>query len=185
MRSTMIALLVLVLAGGVWGQKKHRTAPAGEEGQQRSREAADQAAIQKLQERDIAASMAFDVEALLALWTDDGVLLAPGHAPITGKDNLRAFYEKQWGAVGNAEILAYDTQWQEVRILGDYAYQWGQIQSRTRTGQGKEEQSSVVNAMRILKRSEDGSWKVARAIFNEARSGTSVGGESVPKGERP
>lgn len=181
MRSTWIVLLLVVLAGSGLAQKKHRGAPTETP---QSREAADQAGIRKLQERDIAASLAFDVSGLLSLWTDDGVLLVPGHAPIEGKDDLRAFYQKQQHTLGNLEILAYETQWHEVRILGEYAYQWGQIQSRTRTGQGKAESTSVVNAMRILKRSEDGSWKVARAIYNEARTGTSVGGEAVPEGER-
>ncbi len=181
MRSMMVAFLLLLMAGSGMAQKKHRTgAPA----EPQSRETADQAGIRKLQERDIAASTAFDVDALLALWTDDGVLLAPGQAPISGKDSLRAFYDKSRDALANAEVLSYEEQWQEVRIIGDYAYQWGQIRSRRRTGQSKQETSDVVNVMRILKRSEDGSWRVARAIYNEARSGTSVGSETAPEGER-
>ncbi len=184
MRSTWIALLVLILAGSGVAQKKPRSrAPAAEP--QPSREAADQAGIRKLQERDIAASIASDVDALLALWTDDGVLLAPGQAPISGKDKLRAFYEKYRDAMASTEVLGYEDQWQEVRILGDYAYQWGQIHSRRRTGQSKQEVSDVVNAMRILKRGEDGSWRVARAIYNEARSGTSIGSQPATEGERP
>ncbi len=183
MRSTLVALLVLVLAGSGTAQKKHRTG-ASADSQAPSRQAADEAGIRKLQERDIAASIAFDVDALLALWTDDGVLLAPGQAPISGKDNLRAFYDKYRDAMANAEVLGYEEQWQEVRILGDYAYQWGQIRARRRSGQSKQETSTVVNAMRILRRGEDGSWRVARAIYNEARSGTSVGSETVPEGER-
>jgi uncharacterized protein (TIGR02246 family) len=180
MRSMFVALLVVTMAASGTAQKKHRPA----EGQPQSREAADQAGIRKLQERDIAASTAFDVDALLALWTEDGVLLAPGQAPISGKDNLRTFYERNRDAVANTEILAYEEQWQEVRIMGDYAYQWGQIRSRRRTGQSKQETSDVVNAMRVLKRGEDGSWRVARAIYNEARTGTSVGSETIPEGER-
>ncbi len=181
MRSMMVALLVLVIAASGMAQKKHRTSAPG--GQQPSRQE-DEAGIRKLQERDIAASTAFDVEALLALWTDDGVLLAPGQAPISGKDNLRAFYEKYRDTMANAEILSYEEQWQEVRILGDYAYQWGQIRLRRRTGQSKEESADVVNAMRILKRADDGSWRVNRAIYNQARSATSIGSQAAPEGER-
>ena len=180
MRGMFVALLVLMVAGSGVAQKKHRPV----ENQPQSREAADQAGIRKLQERDIAASTAFDVDALLALWTEDGVLLAPGQAPISGKNSLRAFYDKSRDALANTEILGYEEQWLEVRIMGDYAYQWGQIRSRHRSGQSKQETSDVVNAMRILKRGEDGSWRVARAIYNEARSGTSVGSETVPEGER-
>lgn len=182
MRSLSVVFIVLVLMSSGTAQKKHKSSAPADAGS--SREAADQAGIRKLQERDIAASTSFDVGALLALWTEDGVLMAPGQAPISGKDNLRAFYEKQLNSLGNVEILAYETQWQEVRIIGDYAYEWGQVRSRTRAGQGKAENSAVMNAMRILKRGEDGNWRFARAIFNEAQSGTSVGREAVPEGER-
>lgn len=182
MRSTWVTLLVLVLIVGNGMAQKKRTAPSRPE---QPKTASDQAEIARLQESDIAANMAFDVDGLVALWTDDGVLLAPGHAPISGKTKLRQFYESQRDALGNSEILSYDEQWQEVRIMGEYAYQWGQIRSRTRTGQSKAEDSTVVNALRILKREPDGGWKVTRAIYNEARSGTSVGSEPTPQGEKP
>ncbi len=185
MRSTLIALLLFVLTSSGVSQKTRRTAPPAGAAQEQSRKAADEEAIRQLQERDIAASMAFDVDALLALWTEDGVLLAPGHEPISGRTQLREFYDKQRDALGNTEILSYEEQWQEVRIMGDRAYQWGQIHSRRRTGQSKVESSVVVNALRILQREGDGNWKVARAIYNEARSSTSVGSEAAPEGERP
>lgn len=182
MRSTWLTVLVLVIVVSSGAAQKKRRPAAGAEP---SKSASDQAEIARLQERDIAASMAFDVDALVALWTDDGVLLAPGHAPISGKTKLREFYEAQRDAMGNAEILSYDEQWQEVRIMGDYAYQFGQIRSRTRTGQSKAEDSKVMNALRILNREPDGGWKVSRAIYNEARSGTSIGSEPIPEGAKP
>ncbi len=186
MRALAALLIALFLTWPAAAQTKHprRAAPA-EAGEQRSHEAEDRAAIQKLQERDIAASIAYDVEGLMSLWTDDGVLMVPQRAPIVGRQGLRAFYEQQRDQMANVEVLAYEEQWQEVRILGDYAYEWGQIHGRTRKGQGKAESDVVVNAMRILKRDEDGNWKVARAIWNEARAGTSVGAEPKPAGEQP
>ena len=182
MRSTAIALAILLILGSGVSQTKRRTRPP--EAQTQSRAAEDQAGIQKLQERDIAASTSLDVDALVALWTDDGVLLAPHHALIIGQEALRKFYEQQRDAIGNAEIVGYEEQWQEVRIVGDYAYQWGQIQERTRAGQSTAEESTVVNAMRILKRDEGGHWSIYRAIYNEARESTSAGKQPAPAGER-
>jgi ketosteroid isomerase-like protein len=121
---------------------------------------------------------------MIALWTDDGVLLAPGHGPISGKTKLREFYQAQQDALGEAEILSYEEQWQEVRIVGEYAYQWGQIHSRTRSGQGKAENSTALNTLRVLKREPDGGWRIFRAIYNEAHAGTSIGSETIPEGER-
>ena len=179
MRSFAITLAVLLAIGLAGAQTKRRTRPS-DSSQPQSRTAEDQAGIQKLQERFIAASTSFDVDGLVSLWTDDGVLLAPNHAPIVGADALRAYYEQQRDALGNADILAYDEQWQEVRIIGDYAYQWGQIQSRIRSGQNSPETTTAVNAMRILKRDEAGHWHVSRAIYNEARTSTSAGKQPAP-----
>lgn len=182
MRATVIAVIVLLLMSAAAPQSKRRPRP-DTPAEAQSRTAEDQAAIQKLQDKDILASTAFDVEALLALWTDDGVLLAPQHAPVSGKAALRRFYEQQREALGRADIIGYEEQWQEVRIMGDYAYQWGQIQQRTRIGQSRAESSTLVNAMRILKRDEDGAWRVARAIYNEARASTTVGTQPAPAGK--
>ena len=183
MRGTAIALAILLILGAARSQTQRRTRPA-DAAQAQSRAAEDQAGIRQLQEKDIAASTSFDIEALLSLWTDDGVLLAPHQAPITGRDALRSFYEQQRDAFGNTEVLAYEEQWQEVRVVGDHAYQWGQIRERTRTGQGKAESEAVVNAMRILKREEDGHWYVSRAIYNDARPEPPQAKPEAPKEEK-
>ncbi len=184
MRAGLITVAVLAILTTGTAQRKQRSArpPTGVE--QQSREAEDRAGIQKLQEKDIAASTSFDIDALLSLWTEDGVLLPPQHSPVVGRDALKKFYEQQQAALGNAETLGYEELWQEVRIIGDFAYQWGEIQTRTRAGQGNAESSTVVNAMRILKRDQDGNWRVARAIYNQARSSTSVGQPSPAPGEQ-
>ena len=185
MRRVLVGCLLLVCLPWAGAQTRkspsHKSAgePAGP-----SREAADRTAIQKLQERDIAASMSFDPDALTALWTDDGILMIPGQAPIQGVDALRAFFEKQRDSMANVDVTAYEEEWQEVRIVGDYAFEWGQIHGRTRKGQGAAETSVTVNAMRVLKRLDTGEWRISRAIWNEARSGTSIGSQQVSPGER-
>ncbi len=182
MRTAAIVLTILLMMGSAVPQAKRRTRPA--EAQTQSRAAEDQAGIQKLQERAIAAHTSYDVDALVALWTDDGVLLAPDRGPITGTEALRNYYQQESKAIGNSEIVGYEEQWQEVRIIGDYAYEWGQIQERTRAGQNTAEDTTVRNAMRILKRDEGGHWSIYRAIYNEAREATSVGKQPAPAGER-
>lgn len=177
-------LLVLLLPAAAQTRKSSHRGASSNSAAEPSRETADRAAIQKLQDRDIAASISYDVDALVSLWTDDGVLMVPNQAPIQGLDALRAFYEKQRDAMANVDVTAYEEEWQEVRIVGDYAFEWGQIHGRTRKGQGSAESSVTVNAMRVLKRLDSGDWKIARAIWNEARSSTSVGSQPTKPGEQ-
>jgi len=126
-----------------------------------------QEGIAVLQKNVIAASMAFDVSAMLDLWTDDAVLLAPRHEPIIGKAALREFFEEKKGHYANYDMLAYDEHWNEVMVVGDYAYQWGTVSYRMKPPMGSEF-GATVHALRILKREEGGYWRVARAMWNEA-----------------
>ena len=44
-----------------------------------------EAAIQDMRDADIAATKAFDVDALTGLWTEDVVAISPGREPVVGK----------------------------------------------------------------------------------------------------
>jgi len=158
------AILIFFLASvAQLGSQKR---PAQKPPQAPATAAQDREGIQALQKRDIAASMAFDVNALLDQWTDDAVLLPPRHEPIVGKAALRRFFEEKKEHYANYDMLAYDEEWNEVMVVGEYAYQWGTVSFRMKPPTGSEI-GGVVPAVRILKREEDGEWRVARAIWNE------------------
>jgi uncharacterized protein (TIGR02246 family) len=167
MRSVLLALLLMSAALVVAAQSRPQTKPrpgASPRGQQQFQQ--DQKAIAELQQQDIAANIAFDTEKLLTLCTDDVVLLPPDQPPIRGKDALRAYYEQARKQLGNTDILGYDENWDEVQMSGDIAVQWGTITERTRPATSDKEATTTVRAMRVLKRQEDGSWLIARAIWN-------------------
>ena len=75
--------------------------------------------IEELHRRDMAASKAFDVDALAALWTDDIVSLAPDQPPVIGKDANRAMLLKMREQSAAFEILEYRLSFQEIKITGD------------------------------------------------------------------
>lgn len=170
MRSTLLflllILLVLVAAGA---QKQRRSAPAASAEQPaQERMLADQRAIARLQEQDIAANTALDMDALVALTTEDVVLLPPGRTPVRGHQGVHSFYKELLDRAPDAQILAYSEDWEEVRIMGDFAYQWGTITERAKTSVTAPETISAAHAMRVLARQPDGSWKIARFIWNGA-----------------
>ena len=160
------AILIFVLANAPQLGSQKRPAPKSSKPPSAAKEQ-DREGIEALQKRDIAASIAFDVNALLDLCTDDAVLLPPRHEPVVGKAAIRRFLEEKKEQHANYDVLAYDEQWSEVMVIGEYAYQWGMVSFRMRPPTGSEV-GSAVHAMRILKREEDGSWRVARAMWNEA-----------------
>jgi uncharacterized protein (TIGR02246 family) len=118
-------------------------------------------AIKELDQKDIAASKRNDVGALVALWTDDGVLLQPDAAPVVGKEAIRNLLLQQRQQAAQVETLAYDEKWDDVLIEGGYAFERGQITATMKLPNAQEVQQSV-NAIRVLARQPDGSWRFAR-----------------------
>ena len=123
--------------------------------------------IEKLRQRDVAASKAYDAEALASLWTEDAVTLAPGQPPTYGKEAIRAKLASVSAAAAQLEVLEYQEVFEETLILGDYAIEWGYIHGRERMRSGGHVQQSRFKVMRVLKRQSDGSWLFHRSIYNE------------------
>lgn len=171
MRRIIPFLLIVLSSIPSFSQAKHPASPqrrtnaasVGEKQQLQD----DMEAISALHSKDIAASMALDEPALESIWTDDIVTMHPGAPAIVGKAaniaKLQAGIEQMKGQ----EIMAYNEEFQEVRIQGDWAYEWGTITGRTRPFTGGNEAAYKFNIMRILQRQPDGSWKVARSIYND------------------
>ncbi|HWR14562.1 MAG TPA: nuclear transport factor 2 family protein [Terriglobales bacterium] len=170
MRRILYSLILLaIFVPLATAQRKapaHRsTAPSATQKQQF---AEDQEAINDLHSRDIEASIALDADRLQSLWTDDVVMIHPGEPPIVGRDANMKKLQQHIDEMKSTEMLAYDEQFQEVHIIADTAYEWGVITGRTRPFSGGEEHPFRYNVMRILKRQPDGSWKIARSIYNDA-----------------
>ncbi|HXG94866.1 MAG TPA: DUF4440 domain-containing protein [Blastocatellia bacterium] len=127
---------------------------------------ADMEAINKLNERDMQASKSLDVDALVSLWTDDIVSLAPGAEPVIGKEANRASLLELKKAMGDVEIPEYKFDFKEIKIAGDWAYEWGTFTGTAQAKGGKEPERQSGKVMRILRREPDGSWKIARTIYN-------------------
>ena len=164
MRLAFVALLVVALAAAAPAQKPRRTRPPAQATQQPPEE--DRKAIAELQRRDIEANMALDTEKLLALRTDDVVYLAPGRAPLAGKDAVRKYLEEIHGQLASWDMLGYEENWQEVQVVGEFAVEWGTISIRARQQGDSKESAAVRNVMQVLHRQPDGDWKIARTVWN-------------------
>ncbi len=131
----------------------------------------DRAAIEALHARDEKAAKARDYAALAALWTDDGVMLAPGGPRLRGPE-LVAQLEAAGSAGSSLEVIEYAFEFEEVEIVGDHAFEWGIVRGTTRDPQTGVEDKRAYKLLRVLRRDE-GTWKVHRAIWNELVEGGS------------
>jgi ketosteroid isomerase-like protein len=69
--------------------------------------------------------------------------------------------------MSQVEVLVYVLDFEEVKVLGDYAFEWGTIRGAMRSKDSDEIEHSSYNVMRILKKQADGQWKVHRTIWND------------------
>ena len=126
--------------------------------------ATDIEAINKLHQRDVEASKAWDVETLVSLWTDDIVSIPQQGDAVVGKEANRNSLLKLKQASGDIEIVEYDLSFKEVKVIGDWAYEWGSFSGTVKPKGGGETSKSSGKLFRVLKREADGSWKVARTM---------------------
>ena len=124
----------------------------------------DRDVIDALDAQDVTASLQQDHETLLSLWDDEGVALPPGAPPVRGKAALRDWLVAE--GEPDYDVTEYVHEFSERRILGDWAFEWGTfISAAAPHGEGAPIRSTG-KLLRILRRQEDGGWKVSHAIWN-------------------
>ena len=124
------------------------------------------AEIEKLHMKDKEASLKGDFAILITLLTDDCALLPPDRPPIMGKDAISEYFDEQKELLREVEISEYKHDFQEIKIFGDWAYEWGNFSSTAKPANGGDFIKGKGKLFRILELQNDGSWKVARSIWN-------------------
>ncbi len=120
----------------------------------------DLRAIEAINQQDMQFALAGDAALMMSQWTEDFVLL-PAAGPIM---RGRSAIADAFRGVESPEILEYVLDIQEVKVLGDHAFQWGTYHYSVRPRTGGEPVRTAGKLMRILQRQPDGSWKMYRGI---------------------
>ena len=118
----------------------------------------DEDQIRELVASWIAATRSGDVDTVLSLMTDDAVFLTPGREPMRKTDFAVAANAQAGGQApqidGNSEI-------QEIRVFGDWAYMWSRLRVIVTPPDGVAAVERAGHTLTILRR-ENGQWRLAR-----------------------
>src|SRR5574340_439880 len=108
--ASLVLLLAILASTGILLQaapqrKAQRRPPSTLPAAPPSSSDADRQAIESLHQREIQATMAYDVNALAELWDEDMVSLPPGQPAIIGLSANIDFLKQSQKAMANVEIL--------------------------------------------------------------------------------
>ncbi len=129
--------------------------------------AEDYAAIERMHEKDEQAARDQDFDALRTVLSRDVVLMPPGQRAVRGRSEWDSSVRSMRDTMTGVEILEYEQFFEEVRVIGDYAFEWGTVVGTIRPPEGGEPVQIAQKLMRILKRGDDGKWRVHRSMWNE------------------
>lgn len=130
-------------------------------------QATDMAAIEKLHQQDIAATVASDLARLSALWDNTGLLLGQGLPPMDKTAN-DAWLRQHMAEFPQMKVLKYAPDIRDVQVAGDVAYEWGYFDAVQQNTPDAGPISFRGRFLRVLKRQADGTWKFARVMWQEA-----------------
>jgi len=124
---------------------------------------ADVAEINSLYEKYLLAANTDDLDLFISLWDENAIRLEPDQPPIYGKEQIRAFFEMSFGQFrGEIEIYG-DT---EIKVGEEWAYAFGTYKLNLVPKTGGAITHIDGKWMDILKRQDDGSWKIFRDMLN-------------------
>ena len=151
--------------------------PAAPAGSNRGRDA-DLAAIEKLHQQDIAATLSRDPVALTDLWTDDAVRLGPGQPADVGKQAIRES-NARWSARPAFNVLTYVPETKDLTILDGWAVEWGYFTASFAESPGGEPRQIRGTSLMVLKKLPDGTWKCFRGMGTVVDAVTPLAGRVV------
>jgi [ribosomal protein S5]-alanine N-acetyltransferase len=128
--------------------------------------AADESAIRDLSERMLRAEEAGDASFFEAVLADDIVIMPPGVPAIEGKDACLEFVRTVLDDVGREFEKRMTAVSAELEIAGEVAFERGGFSLTLTPRTGGPSVEEVGQHLRVYRRTPDGSWQVARIIWN-------------------
>ena len=123
---------------------------------------ADVAAIKEMIEKEIAFINDGDMEGLSTIFTEDIVWMPPNYRALFGKEEVLSWV-RDFLSLGTFDMAG---SVEEIQVSGDWALQRYSMTSTMTLAEGGETIQETGKGIHIYQRQSDGSWKLARDIWN-------------------
>ncbi len=123
------------------------------------------AAVKAFNQAYATAQKTANVNTMTSLWADDGIMLPAGEPAVVGSRQIHSWLSRNQPDA-NVMISNDVSNWKDITVTGDYAFQWAQtfVNIRSRTGDAGVHMSGT--ALQVLKKQPDGSWKLYRSSWS-------------------
>lgn len=146
--SVSVTLALALIAGATGDRALARETGAG--------------AVAALRERLVAAANAGDASTAAAVFAEDAVLQIPGELPLTGRAAIERWWER---ASSQAPSSTTVVESHEIVPLGEWAFERGAYATVIQPA-GEGERRVHGSYFHLLRRDDDGNWRIARAMWN-------------------
>ena len=163
-RGSLVALAVLAAACQPRAKTETAMVAAGSDAAAASLSDADKASVRAVDEQWARAAKAGDGQAIAALYTTDAVLLPPGEPIVKGEAA-----KKYWVDFGNEYAGPTELNTMTVEGGGDVATAIGTYKMALTPKKAGAKPLPIDEGkyIEVLKRQDDGSWKIAYDIWNQ------------------
>lgn len=122
----------------------------------------DQKAVEQAEAAWVKAFNRADVDAMLALYTDDVVVMPPGEPELRGQEAVGAWISAFFKLHKARQVVSND----EVEVEGSIAYLRGRFEIEIVQHRGGSFETIRGHHMVIWRQGPDGAWRAARDIWN-------------------
>ena len=122
----------------------------------------EEVAIDRVRDRHVAAMNAGDPDAFAACFAEDGIQMPPNFGNNAGKAAIRGWIQ----GILNPFACRFSLSVDEIRVVADWAFERGRYTLTLAPRAGGEPMHDIGKHITIYQRQSDGSWKIARDIWN-------------------
>jgi ketosteroid isomerase-like protein len=130
-----------------------------------ARDEGDRVEIQKATTELLAAVNSSDYRGLLAVWSDDGVLMPPNHAVVRGRADLEKYFKERFSGTRFRFAFTFS----DIQLAGDLAFERLAYTAMIWPAGGAQPVEDAGKGLHVYRRQADGLWKLAVDIWNSDR----------------
>jgi uncharacterized protein (TIGR02246 family) len=122
----------------------------------------DETAVARTTAALLDAVNASDLAGVLAVWSDDGVLMPPHHPSVRGRVEIERYFRQLF----ERTRLTFSFTASQIHVSENVAFERVEYAASARPVQGGAEIQDVGKGLHVYRRQSSGSWRLAMDIWN-------------------